>query len=180
MSGINVWELTKNMDNKTLNRFTAKLSQQKLALHYYPDQVLRKNAHPVHTFDKALRDFAHKMYTFMQMSRGIGLAAPQVGLLYRVITMDAPGMDKFLINPEIIAFSFDDDVDEEGCLSLPGELYALSRPCQIEVQARSPEGKKLHFETKGLNARIIQHEVDHLNGVLICDKKLDQNQINYR
>ena len=160
------------MENKRLNRFTAKLPRQKLTLHFYPDQVLKKNAYPIHTFDAALKDFAHKMYTFMQVSRGIGLAAPQVGLLYRVITMDAPGMEKFLINPKIISFSSDNDIEEEGCLSIPGELYALSRSCQVEVKARSPEGKKLHFEAKGLNARIIQHEVDHLNGILICDKKV--------
>ena len=158
------------MDKKSLNRFTVNLPNQKLTLHYYPDQVLRKNAHSVHTFDKALQDFVSHMYTFMQNNRGVGLAAPQVGILYRVITIDAPGLEKFLVNPEIISFSWDNDFNEEGCLSLPGKLYTLSRPYEIEVKARSPEGKKLHFEAEGLQARIIQHEIDHLNGILICDK----------
>jgi len=160
------------MKKMTLNRFTAKLQHKNLALRFYPDQVLRKNSSLVHTFDKALQDFAYKMFSFMQKSKGIGLAAPQVGILYRIITIDSEGMEKFLINPEIINSSSDKNTEQEGCLSLPDQWYNINRFLELEVKARSPEGKKLHFNAQGLNARIIQHEIDHLNGILICDKNV--------
>lgn len=158
------------MDNIIINRFTAKLSNKNLVLHFFPDRVLREISSPVHTFDKALQNFADQMFTFMQANRGIGLAAPQVGVLYRVITIDAEGLEKTLVNPEIFFSSSDNDTDEEGCLSIPGKWFDINRLYKVEVSARSPEGEKLHFEVQGLNARIIQHEIDHLNGILICDK----------
>ncbi len=173
MSGIDTKQYKEvTMKKMALNRFTATFQHNKLALRYYPDQVLRENSSLVHTFDKALQDFAYQMFSFMQASKGIGLAAPQVGILYRIITIDSEGMERFLINPEIISSSSDKDVEEEGCLSLPDQWYTINRSLEVEVKARSPEGKKLHFTTKGLNARIIQHEIDHLNGILICDRKV--------
>lgn len=159
-----------NMRINTVNRFTSHLPNKNFALRFYPDQVLREHSDPVHTFDKALEEFVYKMYSFMQLSKGIGLAAPQVGVLYRIITMETEGLDRFLINPEIITASSDNDTLQEGCLSIPGEWFDINRFLKIEVKARSPEGKKLHFQAQGMNARVIQHEIDHLNGVLICDK----------
>ncbi|MFO7892058.1 MAG: peptide deformylase [bacterium] len=160
------------MKKMVINRFTSKLKQNNLALRYYPDQVLRKSSSLIHTYDKALQDFAYQMFSFMQASKGIGLAAPQIGILYRIITIDSEGMERFLINPEIIRSSSNKDIEEEGCLSLPDQWYTINRSLEVEVKARSPEGKKLHFTAKGLNARIIQHEIDHLNGILICDKNV--------
>lgn len=154
----------------SINRFTAGLSNKNLVLHFYPDQVLTKNSNPVRTFDTALQEFVEKMYNFMQIHQGIGLAAPQLGVLFRIITIDTGNQNKFLINPEIITASSDNDTLQEGCLSIPGEWFDINRSLKIEVRARSPEGKKLHFEAQGMNARVIQHEIDHLNGILICDK----------
>jgi len=160
------------MKKLVINRFTRKLKQNNLALRYYPDQVLRKSSSLIHTYDKALQDFAYQMFSFMQASNGIGLAAPQIGILYRIITIDSEEMERFLINPEIIRSSSNKDIEEEGCLSLPDQWYNINRSLEVEVKARSPEGKKFHFTATGLNARIIQHEIDHLNGILICDKNV--------
>jgi len=161
------------MDEIKTNRFIARLSNKDLELRLFPDTILRKHAKPVHTFDKALQGFADQMFAFMKAHGGIGLVAPQVGVLYRVVVIDVEDVDKLLVNPEILSSSSDIQTEIEGCLSLPEQWFDVDRSLTVEVLARSPEGRKLHFEVSGLNARVLQHEIDHLNGILICDKGVE-------
>jgi peptide deformylase len=161
------------MDDVKTNRFTARLSNKDLELRLFPDAILRNNAKPVRTFDQALQSFADQMFAFMKANRGIGIAAPQVGVLYRVIAVDVEDVDKLLVNPEILSSSSDSQTEIEGCLSLPEQWFDVDRFFKVEVRAWSPEGRVLYFEVNGLSARVLQHEIDHLNGLLICDKGLE-------
>ena len=153
----------------SLNRFTTALPDQKLKLHIYPDRILKRAANTVDTYDRALQWLANQMLAFMRVNNGIGLAAPQVGIPYRIITADVKGVEKCLVNPEIITCCPETVTDAEGCLSIPSRLFKVERYFKVEVRARCPEGRYLHFEADGLAARIMQHEIDHLNGRLICD-----------
>jgi len=153
-----------------LSRFTECLQKDKIALRIFPDAVLRERAQPVCTFDHALQAFSDRMFAFMKRNKGIGLAAPQVGVLYQILVADIQGVDHCLVNPEILVLSKEADCETEGCLSLPERWFTVTRPMQIEVQGRSPKGEKRQFEASGLSARVLLHEIDHLNGVLICDK----------
>ncbi len=152
------------------NVFTAELKQKPMTLRIYPDTILRRFADQVSVFDKPLHGFAETMFSFMIEHKGIGLAAPQVGILYRIITIGLREIKCCLINPEIISASFDNDTKEEGCLSLPDITYEVKRNVRIEIRARSTSGGRIHFEAEHLLARVVQHETDHLNGVLISDK----------
>ena len=152
------------------NTFIQQIKQKPIGLRIYPDSILRESAAPVSTFDKALSGFSHDMLTYMKRYKGIGLAAPQIGVLYRVIVVGIDSTAHELINPEIVSSSFDIDTKMEGCLSLPDTCYTVERHFQLEVKARNSNGRKLFFKAEGLLARVIQHEVDHLNGLLICDK----------
>jgi peptide deformylase len=139
----------------------------------YPDPVLRMRTHEV-TFDDALRTLVARMITVMQRSQGVGLAAPQIGVLARVLvhqTEDDAG-PVALVNPSIVASSPEREAAEEGCLSLDaaGVTVEVERPASVTVEARSPSGDELRIEVDGLTARAIQHEVDHLDGVLIIDR----------
>jgi len=146
---------------------------KRFRLRVLPDQVLRKVCTDIETFDKRLQRFAKKMLLFMRSSGGIGLAAPQVGVLQRIVVAGVRDHDggMVLVNPSIIPIAADSDTKIEGCLSIPGETYTVTRRFQIEVRARDAEGRRLHFAAHNLIARVIQHEVDHLDGVLICDKE---------
>jgi peptide deformylase len=147
-------------------------SLKRLQLRVLPDQVLRKVSTDIELFDKRLRTFAKNMLSFMKKSGGIGLAAPQVGILQRIVVVGVHGhgMEMVLVNPSIMPITADSDMKMEGCLSIPNEAYNVTRLFRIEVRARDAEGKRLHFAAYDLLARVIQHEVDHLEGVLICDK----------
>ncbi len=150
--------------------FVTELSQKDLKLRIYPDEILRQTTDKIIIFDKPLRDFADNMFTFMFKNKGIGLAAPQVGILYRIVTVGIKEAEWCLVNPKIVSMSSNKDKKTEGCLSLPDMNYDIKRNFKIEVRARNINGKKLHFEATGFHARVIQHEIDHLNGILICDK----------
>ena len=151
------------------NTFVKQIKQKPIGLRIYPDSILRETAAPVIMFDKALSGFTHNMLRYMKRYKGIGLAAPQIGVLYRVIVLDINNTAHELANPEIVSSTFDIDTKMEGCLSLPDTCYNVERNFQIEIRARNSNGKKLFFKAEGLFARVIQHEIDHLNGVLICD-----------
>jgi peptide deformylase len=155
------------------NRFTVNLPRRELELYLYPDQVLREIANSIHTYDEALQWFADQMYAFMRTNQGIGLAASQLGVLYRIVTADVKNVERRLVNPEILSSSQENDMDNEGCLSIPERTFEVGRSLKIEVRARNPKGKSLHFEAEGLAARVLQHEIDHLNGILICDRRVE-------
>ena len=139
-----------------------------LELRIYPDSVLREICRPVGQFDSSLRDFADEMHTLMLRHQGVGLAAPQVGIQRRVIVADVGDGPVFVVNPEILEHT-GSSILTEGCLSLPGTRIDIQRALGIEIMGWSPMGEALRFRSHGMFARVLQHEIDHLNGVLIID-----------
>src|SRR3954453_8301298 len=133
------------------------------------DPVLRTKALPVERFDDALRDEARRMAIVMEDALGIGLAAPQVGISHRLLVyrVDPESSTVTLVNPEIEWSSRDEEISEEGCLTLPFVHVDVERPVAVLVRARDERGDELVIEATGLEARVIQHEIDHLDGVLI-------------
>jgi peptide deformylase len=138
----------------------------------YGDPVLRAKARPVEVFDDELRAEVARMGALMHDSLGIGLAATQVGVLHRLLVYrvepDAPV--NALVNPVIEFSSEDEEWAEEGCLSLPAVHVEVERPVFVRVRAKDERGDDVLIEASGLEARVIQHEVDHLDGVLILDR----------
>ncbi len=136
------------------------------------DPILKTQARPVERFDDELREEAHRMGSLMHDAMGIGLAAPQVGVSHRLLVYrvepDSPAVA--LVNPQIEWSSRDEEIAEEGCLSLPLVHVEVERPVAVRVRARDEHGDELFVEATGLEARVIQHEIDHLDGVLILDR----------
>ncbi len=138
----------------------------------FGDPVLKSRAREISDFDEALRTEVYRMGALMDDALGVGLAAPQVGiphrlLVYRVV-QDGPLCA--LVNPEITWSSKEKETYEEGCLSLPNVLVDVERPVHVAVAARDEYGAQVTIEASGLEARVIQHELDHLDGVLILDR----------
>ncbi|MBU0936119.1 MAG: peptide deformylase [Spirochaetes bacterium] len=134
-------------------------------------EVLRAKAEAVTDFDDALRATLQTMFDTMQWGHGIGLAAPQVGIGQRFfVTSIDDDKPRVFINPEIVLTSPELSSYEEGCLSIPGAYAKLDRPGLIKVQAWNEKGRPFTLEAEGLLARVIQHELDHLNGVLFTDR----------
>ena len=138
----------------------------------YGDPVLKAQARPVEVFDDRLREEVARMGALMNDALGIGLAATQVGVLHRVLVYrvehDSPV--NALVNPVIEFSSDDEEWAEEGCLSLPAVHVEVERPVFVRVRAQDEHGDEVVIEASGLEARVIQHEVDHLDGVLILDR----------
>jgi len=140
-----------------------------LVLRTVPDPVLRLVCEPVDAFDRPLRELVEEMHQLMLRHRGIGLAAPQAGVGLRLFIGEIDDQRLSVVNPRIQAFGARAEEAVEGCLSLPGVEVPVIRPSVIELSGWTPEGKALSFVAEGLWARVVQHEVDHLNGRLICD-----------
>lgn len=144
-----------------------------LGLAIYGDSVLREKGKKVDDFDEELLTFLNDMVETMIVEGGVGLAAPQVGVSRQIAVINPePENEKTLIkmiNPRILATSDDTEVMEEGCLSIPGIRADVMRSKALEVLYQDESGKEHRLEAEGLLARIIQHEVDHLNGVLFID-----------
>jgi peptide deformylase len=136
------------------------------------DPVLRAKALPVERFDDALREEVARMGELMHDALGVGLAATQLGVLHRVLVYRAYPDDPLtaLVNPVLEWTSEEREPAEEGCLSLPGVHVEVERPERVRVRARNEHGEELEVEAEGLTARVIQHEIDHLDGVLILDR----------
>src|SRR3954468_23107050 len=138
----------------------------------FGDPVLRAAARPIQVFDDALRDEVARMGALMHDSMGIGLAATQVGTLHRVLVYrvehDSPV--NALVNPTLEWAGSEKEWMEEGCLSLPGVHVDVERPVRVRVRANDAGGEEFVVEASGLEARVIQHEMDHLDGVLILDR----------
>ena len=158
------------------------MSQRKIVIE--PDPILRKKSENLETVDDQLRGLLDDMLETMYSAPGIGLAAVQVGILKRAIVIDV-SRDKekknpfFLINPEIIYKSKNTSIHEEGCLSLPGYFAEIERPAECRVKYIDYHGKKKEIKASGLLSTCIQHEIDHLNGVLFIDylSKLKRDMI---
>jgi peptide deformylase len=137
----------------------------------FGDPVLRATALPVERFDDDLKAEVQRMGELMHDALGVGLAATQLGVLHRVLVYKAYVDDPVtaLVNPVIEWMSEERELGDEGCLSLPGVHVEVERHAQLRVRGRDQAGEELEIEAEGLEARVIQHEVDHLNGVLILD-----------
>ena len=158
------------------------MSQRKIVIE--PDPILRKKSENLETVDDQLRGLLDDMLETMYSAPGIGLAAVQVGILKRAIVIDV-SRDKekknpfFLINPEIIYKSKNTSIHEEGCLSLPGYFAEIERPAECQVKYIDYHGEKKEIKASGLLSTCIQHEIDHLDGVLFIDylSKLKRDMI---
>ena len=141
-----------------------------LKIFYYPDKVLTRKAAPVTDFGPELEAFAQDMLETMEESEGVGLAAPQVGVSKRLLVLCEPeGEPMCLINPEILE-SEGREYGEEGCLSLPQMYARVPRATHIKVRAQDVSGELLEFEADDFLARIVQHECDHLEGIVFPDR----------
>jgi peptide deformylase len=152
-----------------------KLAKPPLDIHYLGDRVLRQPAKRITTVDDALRGTIVAMLQTMYSSDGIGLAAPQVGIHKQLIVIDCELEDPaapplILINPVIKSYGRATCKDQEGCLSIPGVYLDVERPDTIEVAYKDEFGRPRTLKADGLLARAIQHELDHLNGVLFVDR----------
>jgi peptide deformylase len=140
----------------------------------YPDPVLRMKAHDVAEFDDSVSDLVERMTMLMDEARGVGLAAPQLGVLRRVLVYrtDEDEPVTALVNPRIVSSGEESDTAEEGCLSLGAAtvVVEVERPTAVTLEAETPEGEPVQIEADGLQARVIQHEIDHLDGVLTIDR----------
>jgi len=149
-----------------------------------PDPVLKAKAKPVETVDDEMRLLMDDMLETMYEAPGIGLAAPQVGVSKRVIVMDIAREDEpkaplCMANPELVWVSDEDSVYEEGCLSVPEHYADVVRPAEIRVKYLDRAGKPQELKADGLLATVIQHEMDHLEGILFIDhlSSLKRNMI---
>lgn len=143
------------------------------SLVYYGNGTLSTIAERIENIDDSIISVVNGMFDIMYKEKGIGLAAPQIDIGKRIVVIDTgeQRVQKFaLINPEIIEFSDRTEPYEEGCLSLPGLLADVVRPTGILVRGITPGGEEIEIETSGLLARVFQHEIDHLNGILFIDR----------
>lgn len=159
----------------TINILTCEIvmvtgTQHKLV--YYGNQTLRTPAQEVTQITQMVRDLVDEMFEIMHKEQGIGLAAPQIDVPLQVLVIDIrsnKGPMMALINPKVTAFSDEKDGYEEGCLSLPGITADVIRPVSIQVEGIAINEKPVKLEATGLLARVLQHEIDHLNGKLFID-----------
>ena len=136
----------------------------------YPNPILRKKCEEIREVTEEIKKLSREMIEVMVKGQGVGLAASQVGELKRVIIVQLEKGPEVFINPKIIKKSKETEIGEEGCLSFPGLFLKIKRKKEIEIEALNEKGEKIHLKTEGLPARIFQHEIDHLDGILIIDK----------
>jgi peptide deformylase len=140
----------------------------------YPDPVLRMKARKVAEFDESVTDLVERMTRLMDEARGVGLAAPQVGVLRRVLVYrtaeEEPAVA--LVNPRVVSVGEEKETADEGCLSLGAAsvVVEVERPLTVTIEAHDPAGKALRLDAEGLQARVVQHELDHLDGILTIDR----------
>jgi len=152
----------------------------------YPTPVLRKEAAPIEAFDAALEDKVRAMFDRMYKSQGVGLAAPQVGLKERILVINASGdpekadEELALVNPTIVELFGEKTVMEEGCLSFPGIFAEVERPDGCKVRAQTPGGEEVELTLEGFPSRVLQHEYDHLQGVLLVDRMSAADKLRHR
>jgi len=145
----------------------------KLPIKKFNDPILREKCEKVEKIDSKIRNLIDDMTDTMYENYGIGLAGPQVGVKKRIVVAQ-PDLSDFpplvLINPKITKKSREKTIEEEGCLSFPGIFLKIKRPKEVEVEALNREGKKIKLKTEGILARVVQHEIDHLNGILFFNR----------
>jgi peptide deformylase len=140
------------------------------------DPVLREQAEPVEAFGPDLESLVQDMFETMYHADGVGLAAPQIGISRRILVVDvrseeSPEAGRYaLVNPEVVESSSVSEKATEGCLSIPGLEDVVSRPASVQVRGFDPAGREVTIAAEGLLARALQHEIDHLDGVLFLDR----------
>ena len=144
----------------------------------WPDPVLKQRAQEVESFDEDLQRLVERMGRLMMDANGVGLAANQAGILRRVFVFRrGEEMEPVAaVNPHIAESGRQLETDDEGCLSLQGVLIPVERPATVVLEAQDVTGAPLRLELEGLDARVVQHELDHLDGVLIIDRTDDENR----
>ncbi len=142
------------------------------------EDVLRETCEKVKDFDSSLSILVDAMYDTLEEADGIGLAAPQIGVSKRLFVVDTrrPGEKYAFVNPEIVEMSHEMGLYEEGCLSIPGVYYDIERPLSVTIQAQDLTGKSFRLEASGILARVIQHEYDHLQGILFVDRMDEESR----
>ena len=149
-----------------------------LDLRTFGDPVLKTRAAPVEAFDESLARLAEEMLATVREREGVGLAANQVGRLKRILVAAVEDQEYVIVNPNIEEAARSTEKDLEGCLSIPGIQVEVERPTAVTVSGRDASGAPLRLEASGLLARVLQHEVDHLDGVLILDRTDRQSRKN--
>ena len=149
----------------------------KLTIYSASDPVLHRKARPVGKVDGALRTLMDTMVETMREADGMGLAAPQVGILQRFFVAEYEDEIYTLINPEITWRSEETETLEEGCLSLPGYRGKVERPLNVIVKAKNKKSKDVTIHAEGLLARLFQHEIDHLDGVMFTDRMVPHERL---
>ena len=166
--------------------------KKKLTVYTYGADILQKKAHEVKEVTQEIRDLAQEMLVAMELFDGIGLAGPQYGLDKRMVALAVPGagqgamspgeavllprMPMVVINPEVVNSSAETEIVEEACLSLPGAAGNVERPKFIQFRAQTLDGELIECECGGLLARCLQHEIDHLDGLLYIDRMTDEDR----
>ena len=142
----------------------------------YGDSVLRMKAREVETFDDDLERLVERMTQLMHEASGVGLAATQVGVLRRLFVFTDDGEDRVLVNPVITTTSKETEVDEEGCLSMRDVLVPVERAQKVTIEGVDAKGEAVKLELEPPTSRVVQHELDHLDGVLIIDRTDDDSR----
>jgi len=142
----------------------------------YGDTVLRMKAREVDSFDEDLERLVERMTALMHEANGVGLAATQVGVLRRLFVFLDEGEDRVLVNPTITKRSKETDVDDEGCLSLREVLVPIERATSVTIEGLDAKGEPVRLELELPSSRVVQHELDHLDGVLIIDRTDDESR----
>lgn len=141
-----------------------------LEIKKYPDQVLKKKAKEVKEITPETEKLIDDMVETFKKNQGLGLAANQVGELKRIVVIGTEKGTEIFLNPKVIQKSREKDLTEEGCLSFPGLFLKIKRAKEIKIQAQNKKGEEIKTEAKGLMARVFQHEIDHLDGILFIDR----------
>lgn len=164
----------KQLDAQAQARRRVALAQ----IRQYPDPALRMRAREVERFDDDLARLADKLAHLMHDARGVGLAATQVGVLQRLFVFQVAETDDVtvIVNPEITARAEETEVADEGCLSLQGVLVPVERAIAVTIEGQDVRGEPLRLELEEMDARVVQHELDHLDGVLMLERTDDESR----
>ena len=142
-----------------------------LEIKKYPDPILKKKSKKVKEIGDKERELIKNMFETMYVQKGVGLAAPQVGILKRIAVVDIGKGSQVFINPRIIEKRGGKEISEEGCLSVSGKFLKIKRWKEIKVRVQDEQGQEFEIQATGLLARCLQQEIDHLNGISILDRQ---------
>ncbi|MBT6120179.1 peptide deformylase [bacterium] len=150
----------------------------RLVVVQYPNPILKQQTEKIIVFDERLKSLISDMFETMKANSGLGLAGPQVGILEKIFVLKYKRKKMVIINPVIDFFSDKKEIGEEGCLSIPNRQVHVERSVSVKMTAQNELGKVVEIKEKGLMARILQHEVDHLNGILILDREVPSYELD--